>query len=185
MVCPSCENNSIRFSVVWIKGGLGTYRCPSCNALCRIKKSFPLTMISSSIGLFATILGFYFRSWIVFGAALAMGLLLDAVLDSRFRRLELAVTTDKDEKRTSMTIIEKLQNTIIKNAKKCQIFYIIYGILNLFNGFFGFYALYQKGYPAIAWFYRAMISFFFVQAAICIFAILALSIIRKTKIDMN
>jgi uncharacterized membrane protein YkvI len=84
-----------------------------------------------------------------------------------------------------MVLIANLQNNIIKNAKKYQIFFAIYGFLNLFNGFFGFYALYQKGYPAIAWFYRAMISFFFVQAAICIFAILTLSIIRKEKIDIN
>jgi hypothetical protein len=139
-------------------------------------------MISSSIGFFATILGFYFRSWIVFGVALAIGLLLDAVLDSRLRRLELA---EEDERRRSMTIIAKLQNAIIKNAKKYQIFFAFYGVLSLFNVFFGIYALYEKGYPAIVWFYRAMIGFFFVQAIICFFAILALSIVRKSKIAIT
>ena len=42
-----------------------------------------------------------------------------------------------------MTLIAKLQNTIIKNTKKYQIFFAVYGVLNLFNGFFGFYALYE------------------------------------------
>ncbi|HYA88467.1 MAG TPA: hypothetical protein VEI57_15545 [Nitrospirota bacterium] len=185
MVCPRCGNNTIPFSKVWIKGGLGTYRCPSCNAICRIKESVPLTMISTSIGFFAGILGLYFRSWILFGVVLAIGLLLDVVLDSRLRRLELAVTNNKDARRTSMSIIEKLQNVIINNAIKCQIFFSLYGVLSLFNGFFGIYALYKKGYPAIVWFYRTMIGFFFVQAIICFFAILALSIIRKSKITIK
>lgn len=42
-----------------------------------------------------------------------------------------------------MTLIAKLQNTIIKNTKKYQIFFAVYGVLNLLNGFFGFYALYE------------------------------------------
>ena len=82
-------------------------------------------------------------------------------------------------------LIPKLQNIIIKNAKRYQIFFMIYGILGLFNVFFGIYALYKKGYPAIAWFYQAMIGFFFIQTIICIFTILALSIIRKPKIEIN
>ena len=142
-------------------------------------------MTSASIGFFATILGLYFRSWILFGVVLAIGLLLDAVLDSRLRRLELAVTNNEDARRPSMSIIEKLQNAIIKNAKKCQIFFLLYGVLSMFNGFVGIYALYNKGYPEIVWFYRMMIGFFFVQAIICFFAILALSIIRKSKITIK
>ncbi len=182
MVCPNCKNDTIPFSILWLKGGLGTYRCSSCNAVCRIKESTPLTIISSCIGAFATVLGYYFRSWLVFGAALAIGLLLDAVLDSSLRRLELV---EEDERQKSMTIIAKLQNTIIKNAKRYQIFFVFYGVLSLFNFFFGIYALYEKGYPAIVWFYRAMIGFFFVQAIICFFVILALSIIRKMKIAIT
>ena len=84
-----------------------------------------------------------------------------------------------------MTIIAKLQNAIIKNANKYQIFFAFYGVLSLFNVFFGIYALYEKGYPAIVWFYRAMIGFFFVQAIICFFTNLALSIIRKSKIAIT
>ncbi len=90
MRCPNCQNDTISFFTLWLKGGLGTYRCPSCSAMCRIKKSIPLTIVSMCIGGIVTVLGFYFRSWITFGIALIIGLLLDAVLDSRLRSLELA-----------------------------------------------------------------------------------------------
>ena len=92
MICPNCQNDTIPFSTLWLKGGLGSYRCPSCSAMSRIKKSIPLTIISVCIGGIATSLGFYFRSWIIFGIALVIGLLLDAILDNRFRSLELTKT---------------------------------------------------------------------------------------------
>lgn len=43
------------------------------------------------IGLLSAGLGFVFQSWLVLGIALALGVALDALVDSRFRRLELVV----------------------------------------------------------------------------------------------
>lgn len=92
MNCPSCQKDSIPFLRLWLKSGFGTYHCPNCNAISRIKKSVPLLVFSGGLGVVSAGFGILFRSWGVFGVALAVAVVLDAVVDFRLRRLELAVT---------------------------------------------------------------------------------------------
>jgi hypothetical protein len=92
MICPKCRNDSIPFEKIWLKGGLGTYRCPTCGAISRVKRSVPLAIASMSFGGIAAIVGFLLRSWLAFGITLAFGVILDALMDSRLRRLELIQT---------------------------------------------------------------------------------------------
>jgi hypothetical protein len=75
---------------MWLKSGRGTYRCPSCGMISRVKKSVPLVIMSLSLGALSAVLGFVFRSWLVFGVAFVIVTALDALIDSRLRRLELA-----------------------------------------------------------------------------------------------
>jgi hypothetical protein len=77
---------------MWLKGGFGTYRCPTCGAISRVKKSMPLAIASMSFGSVAAIVGFLFRSWFVFRVAMTLGLIFDALMDSRLRQLELVQT---------------------------------------------------------------------------------------------
>ncbi len=89
MICPKCQSDSIPFTKLWLKSGFGTYRCSGCGAISRVKKCVPLVIASMSFGGIAVILGFAFRSWLVFGVALVLGIIVDALIDSRLRRLEL------------------------------------------------------------------------------------------------
>jgi hypothetical protein len=89
MTCPKCKADSIPFAKIWLRSGLGTYRCSSCGALSRVKKSIPLVVASMSIGGVVILLGYLSRSWRVFGVALLFGIALDALMDYRLRRLEL------------------------------------------------------------------------------------------------
>jgi hypothetical protein len=90
MACPKCQVDSIPFGKMWLKSGFGTYRCPSCGAISRVKKSVPLVIVSLCLGGLSAGLGLFFQSWIVFGVAFVVVVALDALIDSRFRRLEIA-----------------------------------------------------------------------------------------------
>jgi hypothetical protein len=90
MVCPQCQNNSIPFLKTWAKSGMGTYVCPSCGAVLRVKKSAPLVLGSTCLGLLAAGSALYYRSWKVLIVAAVVALILDAFLDFLFRRLELS-----------------------------------------------------------------------------------------------
>jgi hypothetical protein len=89
MICPSCQTDSIPFAKFWLKSGLGTYHCPNCGAVCRIKKSTPQRIASMCLGGVVAGICLFFRSWTIFAAALVVILILDAWKDYRFRRLEL------------------------------------------------------------------------------------------------
>jgi hypothetical protein len=89
MKCPQCQTDSIPFGKIWLKSGFGTYRCPNCNALCRVRRSNWLFVVCLCLGGAASGLGLWSRSWLVFGAAVFVAVLLDALIDFRFRRLEL------------------------------------------------------------------------------------------------
>jgi phage FluMu protein Com len=92
MKCPQCQIDSIPFGTMWLKSGFGTYRCPRCGAVSRVKRSVPLVLTSSCLGGLAAGLGWFFRSWPVFGVAVLVVVALDALIDSRFRRLEVVDT---------------------------------------------------------------------------------------------
>jgi len=95
MICPGCQTNSIPFAKFWLKSGFGTYRCPSCGAVCRIKKSTPQRLASMCLGALGASVYLYFRSWGIFAMALVMVLLIDALKDYKFRRLELTGTQNE------------------------------------------------------------------------------------------
>ena len=70
--------------------GYGIHRCASCGAACRFRKSWPLKLVALGLGGFAGIAGYRSGSWVVFGAIFIAALILDALVDWRFRRAELA-----------------------------------------------------------------------------------------------
>jgi hypothetical protein len=88
MVCPKCQNNSIPFLKAWFRSGLGQYRCPGCGAVSRVKKSTPLMLGSLCLGILAAALAVCFKSWTVLIVASVIALILDAMMDFLFRRLE-------------------------------------------------------------------------------------------------
>jgi hypothetical protein len=90
MVCPKCQNNTIPFLKTWARSGLGKYQCPGCGAVSRVKKSGPLLLSSTCLGLVAGGLAVYYQSWKILIVASLIAIVLDAVLDFIFRRLELA-----------------------------------------------------------------------------------------------
>jgi hypothetical protein len=47
-------------------------------------------MAASFLGALSAFIGLHFRSWVVFGVVFVAALTLGALLDFRFRRLELA-----------------------------------------------------------------------------------------------
>jgi hypothetical protein len=89
MTCPKCQNNSISFLKTWTRSGFGNYRCPTCGAVSRVKRSAPLLIGSTCLGGLAAFSVLYHRSWKVFIIAFAIVLVLDALMDFFFRRLEL------------------------------------------------------------------------------------------------
>jgi len=90
MECPNCHKNSIPFFRVWRRSGFGTYRCPDCGAVCRVKKSALLFVLAVFLGGLAGGLGLYFRSWIVLVVGFAVAMIIDALIDWRCRRLATA-----------------------------------------------------------------------------------------------
>ena len=96
MVCPNCQSNSIPFVRLWLKSGRGSYRCPSCSATCRVRKSATLFIASLCLG-FAAGLGLLFGSGPAFAVAIAVVLVIDALMDYRFRRLEVAEVAEGTE----------------------------------------------------------------------------------------
>lgn len=96
MICPKCQNNSIPFARVWLKSGLGTYRCPGCGAVSRVRKSVPMFVASMCFAAVAVIVGFLFRTWLAFGIAVAVIVIIEALMDYRLRRLELVETKHEE-----------------------------------------------------------------------------------------
>ena len=90
MTCPNCQKNAIPWLKLWLMSGYSTHRCSSCGAACRLRKSWPLKLVAVGLGAFSGIAGYRSGSWIVFGAIFVATLILDALVDSRFRRAELA-----------------------------------------------------------------------------------------------
>jgi hypothetical protein len=90
MICPKCNTNSISFLKAWFKSGLGRYRCPNCGANCRVRKNGWLTVGSTCLGLAAAGAAIYYQSWKVLIVASVVALILDGVMDSLFRQLELS-----------------------------------------------------------------------------------------------
>ena len=95
MNCPSCQKNVIPFIKLWLLSGFGTHRCPSCGAICRIRKSWRLKVFSLCLGGLVAFVGFHYRSWTVGVTAFMVALMVDAFVDARFRRLDLARPADE------------------------------------------------------------------------------------------
>jgi hypothetical protein len=89
MLCPKCHNNSIPFLKTWARSGFGKYRCFTCGADSRVRKSVPLMIGSTCLGLLAGGLAIYYQSWKILLVAALIALIIDAVKDFFFRRLEL------------------------------------------------------------------------------------------------
>src|SRR5690242_17209100 len=89
MICPKCQSNSIPFVKTWLKGGLGRHSCPDCGADCYVRESLPLTAASCCLGLLAVGLSVFFWSWSVLLVAAVVTIAADALMDYRFRRMEL------------------------------------------------------------------------------------------------
>jgi hypothetical protein len=89
MTCPSCQKNVIPWLKLWLMSGYGTHCYPSCGATCRLRKSWPLKLVAVGLGAFAGIVGYRSDSWVMFGAIFIAALILDALVDSLFRRLDL------------------------------------------------------------------------------------------------
>ncbi len=89
MVCPKCKKDSVPFFKTWTRSGLGKYRCSDCGAVSRVKKSQVLMLGSFGLGILAAGSAVYFQSWKVLIVASVVALILDAVMDFFFRRLEL------------------------------------------------------------------------------------------------
>lgn len=91
MICPNCKSDSIAFWNTWLKGSFGCHHCGTCGAVCRVRKSLVLTIVSGCMG-GAAGLFLLFRSWLIFGIAVAVGLVIDAMMDYRFRQLDLTAS---------------------------------------------------------------------------------------------
>ena len=89
MVCPKCKKNSVSFFQAWTRSGFGKYRCSDCGAVSRVKKSRILMLGSFCLGILAAGSAVYFQSWKVLIVASVTAIILDAVMDFFFRRLEL------------------------------------------------------------------------------------------------
>jgi hypothetical protein len=89
MTCPQCQNNSIPFLKTWTRSGFGSYRCPVCGAVSRVKRSPLLLAASGCLGGLAALSVLYYRSWKCLIVAFIIVLILDALMDFFFRRLEL------------------------------------------------------------------------------------------------
>jgi hypothetical protein len=90
MTCPSCQKNTIPWLKLWMMSGYGSHRCPSCGAICRLQKSWPLKIVVIGLGGFSAFLGVHFQSWTVWAIATIISIAIDVLVDARFRRSELA-----------------------------------------------------------------------------------------------
>jgi hypothetical protein len=90
MICPSCKKDTIPWLKLWFMSGYGTHRCSSCGAICRLRKSWPLKLVVVGLGFISALLGIHYHSWTVWGIATIIALTLDVLVDSHFRRSELA-----------------------------------------------------------------------------------------------
>jgi hypothetical protein len=91
MRCPHCNKDTIAFWRIWIRGGLGRYKCPECGGLSQIQRSTKLAVVSACLGAIAALLGLMYVSWLVFVGALVFALAVDAYLDFRYESLQPVV----------------------------------------------------------------------------------------------
>ena len=90
MTCPKCHNDGIPFRRVWARGGMGRFQCVRCGAGCRVRRSPILVAAAFALGGLAVVVWILLRSWLLFAVALVVALAIDAWIDSRFRRLDVA-----------------------------------------------------------------------------------------------
>ena len=87
MMCPICHCNGVSFRRIWIKSGWGSYTCRDCGSELKVRKNIWLVLLSILLAGAAFTLGFAMKSWIVLFVAVIPALVLDAMIDWRFRVL--------------------------------------------------------------------------------------------------
>ena len=98
MLCPTCKADTIPFSRVWLRAGLGSFRCPACHGQSRVKRSSGLILVSMALGSLPAITLFTTRSpWAAAGVVVVV-LGVDAWLDRRYRVLEQIVPPEEPRK---------------------------------------------------------------------------------------
>jgi len=87
MKCPVCNNDSIPFLKIWIKGGFGKYICEHCDSILKVKDYPLLAAISIILGIGVAFIGLYSGSWSIFVIVLIIALAIDGVIDINLRQL--------------------------------------------------------------------------------------------------